>query len=110
MNSEKVQQQFQERVLRGADEAIDEAVSVLVDWFIERNLSPWEDVMDYTTQRTRAGDVRIVGSVGGRSQCARASLVESMRQRISPGIVGYNRCEEAVHLAGGQRTAAVCYG
>src|SRR5690625_360480 len=82
MNSEKVQQQFQERVLRGAGDAIDEAVSLLVDWFIERNLSLWEDVMDYTTQRTRAGDERIVGSVGGRFQYDRASLLADRKSVV----------------------------
>jgi len=110
MNSEKVQQQFQERVLRGADEAIDEAVSLLVDWFIERNLSLWEDVMDYTTQRTRAGDERIVGSVGGRFQYDRASLLENMRQRIRTVMDGYNRKEEAVRLADGLQSAVVSSG
>lgn len=110
MNSDRVREQFEERVIRGSDEAIDEAVSQLVDWFIDRNLSMWEDVMEYTNQRSRAGDERIVGSVGGRFQYDRASLLSNLRERIRTVMDGYNRREEAVRLADGLQSAVVSSG
>lgn len=110
MNSDKVREQFEQRVIRGSDEAIDEAVSQLVDWFIDRNLSMWEDVMEYTNQRSRAGDERIVGNVGGRFQYDRASLLSNMRERIRTVMDGYNRREEAVRLADGLQSAVVSSG
>ncbi len=110
MNSDKVREQFEQRVIRGSDEAIDEAVSQLVDWFIDRNLSMWEDVMEYTNQRSRAGDERIVGNVGGRFQYDRASLLTNMRERIRTVMDGYNRREEALRLADGLQSAVVSSG
>src|SRR5699024_7887684 len=96
MNSERVRRQYEERVIRGADEEIDEAVGQLVDWFIERNLQMWEDVMEFVKGRTRAGDERIVGSVGGRFRYDRNALLSGLRTRIEKVMEGYNREEEAI--------------
>lgn len=110
MNSEKVKQQFEERVIRGSDEEIDKAVGMLVDWYIERNLKMWEDVMEFINLRTRAGEERIVGKVGGRFQYDRNSLLGNLRQRIEKVMEGYNKREEAIRLADGLQAAVVSSG
>ena len=110
MNSDKVKQQFEERVIRGSDEEIDKAVGLLVDWYIERNLKMWEDVMEFINLRTRAGEERIVGRVGGRFQYDRNSLLGNLRQRIEKVMEGYNKREEAIRLADGLQSAVVSSG
>lgn len=110
MNSERVREQFEEKVLRGADAEIDSAVGQLVDWYIERNLQMWEDVMEFIQVRTNAGDRRIVGSVGGRFQYDRNSLLNNMRDRIEKVMETYNRREEAIRLADGLQSAVVSTG
>ena len=110
MNSERIREQFEERVLRGADAEIDEAVGQLVDWFIERNLQMWEDVMEFIKVQARAGEERIVGSVGGRFQYDRSSLLNNLRERIQHVMEGYNQREEAVRLADGLQSAVVSTG
>lgn len=110
MNSERIREQFEARVLRGADAEIDEAVGQLVDWFIERNLQMWEDVMEFIKIQARAGEERIVGSVGGRFQYDRSSLLNNLRERIQTVMEGYNQREEAVRLADGLQSAVVSTG
>lgn len=110
MNSDRVRREYEEKVIRGADAEIDEAVSQLVDWFIERNLQMWEDVMEFVKSRTKAGDERIVGSVGGRFQYDRNALLSSLRTRIEKVMESYNRQEEAVRLADGLQSAVVSSG
>ncbi len=110
MNSERIREQFEARVLRGADAEIDEAVGQLVDWFIERNLQMWEDVMEFIKIQARAGEERIVGNVGGRFQYDRSSLLNNLRERIQTVMEGYNQREEAVRLADGLQSAVVSTG
>ncbi len=110
MNSEKVKQQFEDRVIRGSDEEIDNAVGMLVDWYIERNLKMWEDVMEFINLRTRAGEERIVGNVGGRFQYDRNSLLGSLRNRIESVMESYNKRQEAIRLAEGLQSAVVSSG
>lgn len=110
MNSDRVRREYEERVIRGADEEIDEAVGQLVDWFIERNLQMWEDVMEFVKGRTRAGDERIVGNVGGRFQYDRNALLSGLRDRIEKVMESYNRKEEATRLADGLQSAVVSSG
>lgn len=110
MNSEKIRDQFEQQVLRGADGEIDDAVGQLVDWFIERNLQMWEDVMEFIKIQARAGEERIVGSVGGRFQYDRKSLLNNLRERIQTVMESYNQREEAIRLADGLQSAVVSTG
>ncbi len=99
MNSERIKEQFELRVIRGADREIDQAVQELVDWFLQRNLQLWEDVMDYVSDRVKAGEENVVGSVGGRFQYDRKNLLNNMRDRTETVMDTYNHNEEAMRLA-----------
>ena len=110
MNSERIREQFEARVLRGADAEIDEAVGQLVDWFIERNLQMWEDVMEFIKIQARAGEEQIVSNINDRFQYDRSSLLNNLRERIQTVMEGYNQREEAVRLADGLQSAVVSTG
>ncbi len=99
MNSERIKEQFGLRVIRGADREIDQAVQELVDWFLQRNLQLWEDVMEYVSDRVKAGEDNVVGSVGGRFQYDRKNLLNNMRDRTETVMDTYNHSEEAIRLA-----------
>jgi small GTP-binding protein len=111
MNSERIREQFEARVIRGADREIDAAVGELVDWFIQRNLQLWEDVMDFVSERSQAGDEgRVMGSVGGRFQYDREALIRSLRERAESVMDTYNQRTEAVRLAESLQGAVVQSG
>ena len=99
MNTEKVRDRFEERVLRDADREIDEAVSEMVDWFLERNLQLWEDVMAFLNERRQADDERIIGEVGGRFRYDRQQLLRALRDQAETVLAGWDREREAQRLA-----------
>ena len=99
MNSEKIKQDFELRVIRNADQEIDTAVSELVDWFLQRNLNLWEDVMSFVNERRKAGENQIIGEVGGRFQYDRDTLIGKLRESAEEVLVQYDEDAEARRLA-----------
>lgn len=99
MNASKVRDEFERRVLRDADRQIDEAVSQMVDWFLERNLQLWEDVMGYLNERRQATEERIIGDVGGRFQYDRQKLLRNLRDQAEAVLATYDQEGEARRLA-----------
>lgn len=99
MRPERVREDFERRVLRGAASEIDEAVAAMSDWFVERTLRQWEDVVTFVTERRKAGDDRVVGEVGGRFRYDRASLIGALRERAEGVLQGYDVQAEARRLA-----------
>lgn len=99
MNSERIRESFELRVLRDADRQIDQAVGEMVDWFLQRNLQLWEDVMTFVQERRKAGQERIIGEVGGRFQYDRESLIRTLGQSAERTLEGYDRDLETRMLA-----------
>ena len=99
MNSDKIKQDFETRVIRGADKDVDFAVSELVDWFIQKNLNLWEDVMNFVNERRQAGQDRIMGEIGGRFQYDRDALIRHLRESASDVLELYDEENEATRLA-----------
>ena len=110
MNTERVRQDFETRVIRGADTEIDLAVSELVDWFIQRNLNLWEDVMVFVNERRQAGEERVIGEVGGRFQYDREQLIRSLRKSAEEVLETYDDKMEARRLADTLQGAVVQSG
>lgn len=99
MNSNKIKQDFEARVIRNADQEVDFAVSELVDWFLQKNLKLWEDVMNFVNDRRQAGNENIIGEVGGRFQYDRENLIRSLRESASNVLDTYDEDSEARRLA-----------
>jgi small GTP-binding protein len=99
LRAEKVRAAFEERVLRGAEHEIDDAVAGMSDWFVERTLQQWEDVVAFVSERRKAGDERVVGEVGGRFRYDRAALIGALRQRAEGVLEGYDVQAESRRLA-----------
>ena len=99
MNSERIKEQFQARVIRDADKDIEIAVGETVDWFLSRNLQLWEDVMGFINERRQAGEERVIGEVGGRFQYDRQALIRALRERTQEVLDSYDEREEAERLA-----------
>ena len=99
MNSERIKQDFETRVIRNADREVDLAVSEMVDWFLQKNHNLWEDVMQFVNERRKAGEKRIMGEVGGRFQYDREALIRSLREKANTVLDGYDEEAEASRLA-----------
>ncbi len=99
LNGKAVQEEFERRVLAGTEERLDRAVSELVDWFIERNLRFWEDVMRFVNERASATEDRVIGAVGGRFEYDRRALVRSLGERAQDVLDTYDDAAESRRLA-----------
>lgn len=99
MRPEKARQTYEERVLRGAAEEIDAAVAAMSDWFVERTLQQWEDVVAFVSERRKAGDERVVGEVGGRFRYDRTALIGALRERAEGVLDGYDVPAESRRMA-----------
>lgn len=99
MRPEKVRAAFEARVLRGAAGEIDAAVATLSDWFVERTLKQWEDVVGFVAERRKAGEERTIGEVGGRFHYDRAALIGSLRERANGVLDGFDPEGEARRVA-----------
>ncbi|MGL4611847.1 MAG: dynamin family protein [Trueperaceae bacterium] len=99
LNSDKVQKDFEARVIRNADKDIDVAVHEMVDWFIQRNLNLWEDVVSFVNGRRKAGEERVIGEVGGRFQYDRDALIRNLRQSAEDVMKTYDEDAEGRRLS-----------
>ncbi len=99
MNSDRIKQDFSARVIRDADTQVDLAVSELVDWFLQKNLGLWEDVMTFVNERRQASETRIMGDIGGRFQYDRENLIRTLRDSAQEVLENYDEQGEARRLA-----------
>src|SRR5690606_29908161 len=99
LNSKAVQEEFEQRVLMDTEQRLERAVSDLVDWFVERNLRFWEDVMRFVNERASAAEDRVIGAVGGRFEYDRRALVRSLGERAQEAMSSYDDEREARRLA-----------
>jgi len=110
MNTERVREAFENRVLKNVESDIDRAVGDMVDWFIQRNLQLWEDVMTFVNERRAAERERVIGEVGGRFQYDRQVLVRSLQERSETVLETYDQKAEAARLADSLQSSVVQSG
>ena len=99
LNTKAIQEEFDAKVLKDVDHRIEGALNDLVDWFLQRNLQFWEDVMRFVNERTSAAEERVIGEVGGRFQYDRQALVRALRESSEQALETYDDEAEARRLA-----------
>jgi small GTP-binding protein len=110
MRSERVREEFNVRVIRGADRDMELALAALVDWLIDRNLQIWEDVMAFVNERRKAGEERVIGEIGGRFNYDRDTLIRNLRYSAEEVLKSYDEERESERLAETLQTAVVQSG
>jgi len=110
LRPEQVKAAFEQRVLRDAERRIDEAVSGMVDWLMERTVQQWEDVVAFVNERRRAGEERVIGEIGGRFQYDRQALIRSLRDRAEGVLEGFDREAEGRRLSEALKSSVVQTG
>lgn len=110
LNNEKIREMFQNRVIRGAEHEIDKTVSDMVDWFIQRNLQLWEEVMAFLQERRQAGEKRLIGEVGGRFQYDRTTLLRTLTHSAEEVMASFDQDTESRRLAESLHGAVVQTG
>jgi ribosome biogenesis GTPase A len=100
MDSEAVKRAFEREVIGETPREMEEEVSRVIDWIVERNLKLWQDISGYIERRqlTRHRE-GMIGDVGPSFSYNRQALLDSIG-RVSREVVGsYNREAESRTIA-----------
>ncbi|HHO56405.1 MAG TPA: GTP-binding protein, partial [Trueperaceae bacterium] len=98
MKTDRIKRDFESQVIKSVDKDIDLAISELVDWFLQRNLNLWEDMMGFVNQRRQAGNEKLIGEIGGRFQYDRDSLITKLKHNSEKVLENYDQDSEARKL------------
>jgi small GTP-binding protein len=100
MDTEAVKRAFEREVIGETTREMEDEVSRVIDWIVERNLRLWQDISGYIERRqlTRHRE-GMIGDVGPSFSYNRQALLDSIG-RVSREVVGsYNRDAESRAIA-----------
>ena len=99
INSERLRGEFERRVVADASRQIEQHVSELIDWMVEKDFRQWQGVIDYINQRASQHTERMVGKVSGEFEFSRQTLLKSVGRSAREVVDSYDRETEASKLA-----------
>ncbi|HLU35893.1 MAG TPA: dynamin family protein [Thermomicrobiales bacterium] len=106
MNSDKIKDEFQRKVVGDTERAIDQTIDELIDWMVEQDLRVWEAVNEYVDRRrlNKYAD-ELIGDVGGQFRYDRRALLESVSRRAQEEVDRYNADKHAREISISVRNA-----
>jgi small GTP-binding protein len=116
INTQRIQGEFERHVVADAPHQIEQEVSGLIDWLVEKDLRQWQATLEYLDRhrarlhdeaeaRARRGEKKIIGQVGGPFEYNRRALLDSVGRAAKEVVMTYDREAEARKLAQGVRDA-----
>jgi small GTP-binding protein len=106
MNSDKIKDEFQRKVVGDTERAIDQTIDELIDWMVEQDLRVWEAVNEYVDRRrlNKYAD-ELIGDVGGQFRYDRRALLESVSRRAQEEVDRYDSDKHAREISISVRNA-----
>ncbi len=108
VNTQRIQREFERQVVGDTPHEIEQEVSVLIDWLVDRDLRQWQATLEYLDRhraRVRDQEVQIIGQVGGPFEYNRRQLLDSVGRAAKEVVMTYDREAESRKLAEGVRDA-----
>ena len=108
MNTQRIQGEFERKVVADAPQQIEEEVHGLIDWLVDRDLRQWQATLEYLDShmaQVHDEQDRIIGRVGGPFEYNRRALLDSVGRAARDVVRTYDREAEAHKLASGVRDA-----
>jgi hypothetical protein len=122
VNTQRIQAEFERKVIGETPYEIEREVQALIDWLVEKDLRQWQATLEYL-ERHRArlaeeeaipgregspgqrGAGKIIGQVGGPFEYNRRALLDSVGRAAKEVVLTYDREAEARKLAQSVRDA-----
>ena len=115
-NSEKIEREFEQRVVADTARRVDDATNGLIDWMVDKDLRMWQRVQELIDRRRQVqaaqgdrlpGDpsLRSGQALGGQFAYNRDSLLKSVVQEARRVVESYDRQGEAAIIAQDLRRA-----
>lgn len=106
LNSDKIEREFEDRVVADTARQIDDGTNGLIDWMVNKDLRQWQRIQEYLDRRREAGsDDQMVGSMSGQFAYNREALLGSVVQEARHVVESYDRRQEASAIAQDMRSA-----
>lgn len=100
MNGDKLRLEFERDVVADTSVKIDNHVSELIDWLVERDQRQWRDMLGYLDRQTGKHADRMVGSVQrGEFELTRKKLLDSIGRDAKKVIETYDKEAESLQLS-----------
>jgi small GTP-binding protein len=123
INTQRIQAEFERKVIAETPYDIEREVQSLIDWLVEKDLRQWQATLDYldrhraklaeegtpsgqaTASRVQRGEGKIIGQVGGPFEYNRRALLDSVGRAAKEVVLTYDHEAEARQLAQSVRDA-----
>ena len=109
LNSDRIQREFEDRVISDTARQVDDATNGLIDWMVNQDLRLWQGIMDYLNRRRQVSaqkyDEHMIGTVGGQFDYNRETLLQSVVKEARRVVESYDRQQEAAVIAQDMRSA-----
>ncbi len=102
---QRLQQEFEEKVVADAPAKIERKVEELIDWLVASDLEQWQAVVEHVQRRRTEHAERVVGQIGGRFTYDRARLLDTVGRAARSGLESYDQVAEARRMAEGVQQA-----
>ena len=106
INTQRIQREFERNVIADTPHEIEQEVSALIDWLVDRDLRQWQATLEYLDRhraRVRDQEEQIIGQVGGPFEYNRRALLDSVGRAAKEVVMTYDRETESRKLAEGVR-------
>ena len=99
INSERLRGEFERKVLADTSRQIEQHVSELIDWMVDKDYRQWQGIIDFINQRSSQHTSRMVGKVSNEFEFSRQTLLKSVGRSAREVVDSYDREAEASKLA-----------
>lgn len=100
LNKEKIQNEYNQHVLKGLAEQIDERIDGLIDWLVEQDLRQWQVITNRIDQRILKYPDRILDNPETRQiQFERRKVIDSVRRESQRVVELFDKEEESRKVA-----------
>ena len=106
VNTQRIQREFEQNVVADTPYQIEQEVSALIDWLVDRDLRQWQATLEYLDRhraKVRDQEEQIIGQVGGPFEYNRRQLLDSVGRAAKEVVMTYDRETESRKLAEGVR-------
>ncbi len=108
VNTQRVQREFERKVVADTPYEIEQEVHGLIDWLVEKDMRQWQATLEYLERhraRVRDEEEQVIGQVGGPFEYNRRALLDSVGRAAKEVVLTYDREAESRQLAEGVRDA-----
>jgi small GTP-binding protein len=99
MNTKRVRQGFEQRVVADTPQRIEAKVQELIDWLVGRDLRQWQAVMEYLDKRRATRHEEVIGTPIEPFEYKRQALLDSVGRAAQEVVASYDKEAEAREIA-----------